>query len=303
MRFKRTVIFIITVAVTAVFFASCGKSGKNEGVIKIGTISPNTGVMSVYGEAVTKAYRLAVSEINQNGGVLGKQLELVIKDDQMVSSECVNAFNSLAAEGVEFVIGSVSSSCTAAICEMANEEGIVLITPTSTADSITTEDDYVFRACFADSFQGKIAAGFAKEKGYDKVAALYCTADTYSKGIYDSFEKACGDYGIEIVLTESVSDIATCTDFSNQWTSIVNTGVGFVFAPFYYYTVAPYIVPQAREAGYDGIIMGSDSYDGANLPDYIGYGSDITYFDNVYFTNHYDPSDSSDKVRLFVEAY
>lgn len=269
--------------------------------IKIGTISPNTGSMAAYGDAVVKAWELARDEINAAGGVNGQQIELIEKDDQMDPTETLNAFNSLVAEGVTAVLGSVSSGCTSAITDAADEEGIVLVTPTSTADSITTTDNYVFRACYADSFQGKIAAKYAADNGYKEVGVLYCASDTYSKGLYDSFAAACEDYGITVKDAESVADIQTSSEFTNQWAALVQSGVQFVFAPFYYYTVGPYIVPQARQAGYTGIIMGADGYDGSI--DYISEGSNLDDWNGVMFTNHYDPADTSEAVTSFVKAY
>ena len=265
---------------------------------KVGTISPNTGSMAAYGDAVTKAWELAKEKINSEGKL---NIELIQKDDQMDPTETLNAFNSLITEGVVAVLGSVSSGCTSAITDVANEEEIVLITPTSTADSITTADDYVFRACYADSFQGKIAAAYARDNGFKDVGVLYCTSDTYSKGLYDSFAAACAEYGINVKVAESVADIQTSSEFSNQWASIVNSGVEYVFVPFYYYTVGPYIVPQARDAGYTGIIMGADGYDGSI--DYISGGTDLSGWDKVMFTNHYDPADTSKAVQDFVSAY
>ena len=83
---------------------------------------------------------------------------------------------------------------------------MVLTSPSSTADSITTEDDYVFRACYADSFQGAIAA-YAKQAGYAKVGVVSCAADTYSKGLYDSFSAACEKYGVEVAAVESTASM------------------------------------------------------------------------------------------------
>ena len=268
--------------------------------ITIGTISPNTGSLAAYGAAVTTAVDLAVEEINAAGGVGGSQIKVINADDQFDPTECLNAFNSLVAQGVGLIVGSVTSGCTSAITDAANEEGVVLLTPSATADSITTADDYVFRACYADSFQGAIAAAYASQSGYTEVGVVYCAADTYSKGLFDSFSAACEKYGVKIVAQESSASLDV-QDYTNQFTAMVNSGVKFVYAPYYYDVIGPYIVPQARAAGYDGIIMGADGYDGT--PDYVVEGSDLTAFNNVYWTNHYDPADTSEKVQAFVAAY
>ena len=268
--------------------------------ILIGPISPNTGNLAAYGTAVTTGVALAVEEINEAGGLLGRQVEVINADDQYDPTECLNAFNSLVSQGVGLIVGSVTSGCTSAITGAANEEEVCLITPTSTADSITTEDDFVFRSCYADSFQGAIAAAYAKQAGYDKVGMVYCAADTYSKGLYDSFSAACEKYGVEVAAVESTASMDV-QDYTNQFASMVNAGVDLVYAPYYYDVIGPYLVTQARAAGYTGIIMGADGYDGA--PSYVVEGADLTAFNDVYWTNHYDPADESELVQDFVKAF
>lgn len=268
--------------------------------ITIGTISPNTGSLAVYGAAVTTAVDLAVSEINAAGGILGQQVTVINTDDQFDPTECLNAFNSLVSQGVGLIIGSVTSGCTSAITGAANEEGVVLLSPASTADSVNTADDYVFRACYADSFQGAIAAYYAKQAGYTDVGVVYCAADTYSKGLYDSFAAAAATYGLNIKAVESTASLDV-QDYTNQFAAMASSGVQFVYAPYYYDVIGPYVITQARAAGYTGIIMGADGYDGT--PGYVVEGADLTAFNNVYWTNHYDPADTSDNVQAFVKAY
>ncbi|MEA4938416.1 MAG: ABC transporter substrate-binding protein [Christensenella sp.] len=268
--------------------------------ITIGTISPNTGALAEYGVAVVNGANLAISEKNAAGGVLGQQINVISLDDLGEPSETLNAFNSLVAQNVGLIIGSVTSSCTSAITGAANEEGVVLLTPTSTADTITTEDDYVFRACYADGFQGAIAAYYAKSAGYTDVGVVYCTADTYSKGLYDSFAAAAATYGLNIKAVESTASLDV-QDYTNQFAAMASSGVQFVYAPYYYSVIGPYVVTQARAAGYTGIIMGADGYDGT--PGNVAAGADVTAFDNVYWTNHYDAANPDPKVQAFVTAY
>ena len=289
--------------------AACGSSSApttaddaadTDGKIVIGVISPNTGALAAYGNGIVTGADLAVEQINASGGILGHEVELIKTDDQSDPTECLNAFNSLVAQGIGLIVGSATSGCTSAITDAANEEEICLLAPTATADSITTEDDFIFRACYADSFQGAIAAAYAKQSGYAKVGVVYCAADVYSKGLYDSFSAACAKYGIEVVDAQSTASLDV-QDYTNQFAAMVKAGVDFVYAPFYYDVIGPYVVPQARAAGYTGIIMGADGYD--TTPDYVVDGADLTAFNKVYWTNHYDPSDTSEKVSSFVKAY
>ena len=303
-------------ALSMVFaLAACGSGGdepstgsdapnggdiSSEGTIKIGMIAPMTGSNAAYGNSMLEGVQLTIDEINAAGGILGQQIELVSADDRGDPTECMNAFNTMVSEGIKYVIGSATSGATSAITSMANEEGVILITPSATADSITTEDDYVFRACFKDSLQGDIAAAFVAEQGITKVGTIMCSADTYSKGLVDSFTAACEKRGIEVAAAESTATM-DAQDFTNQFTAMVNADVELVYAIYYYDAVGPFLVTQARAAGFDGIIMGADGYDGAL--DYVSEGVDYSAFNNVVYTNHYDATDSSPVVQEYVTAY
>lgn len=299
---KKTIIIIVAavlvvaVAVWAILTYALPKPEAE--TIKIGHITPLTGAIAAYGVAVDNGVNLAAAEINAAGGVLGKQIEVITKDNQFDVAETVSAFNTLLSEDVVAIIGAIASSRTSAITSLANDEGIVLITATSTADSITNADDYVFRACFKDSFQGKMCAAYAASQGWTKAAILFATGDAYSSGLRDAFVAAAADYGIEIVAEQSTSD-TLAVDFSSQLATIAASGAEVLFAPYYYDTVGPKIIPQAREAGYTGAIIGADGFDGTQD---VAVG-DLAAYENVYFTNHYSPEDPSPIVQNFIKAY
>ena len=105
---------------------------------------------------------------------------------------------------------------------------------------------------------------------------------------------------MEVVAAESTASLDV-QDYTNQFAAMASAGVDFVYAPFYYDVVGPYLVPQARAAGYTGIIMGADGYD--TTPDYVAEGSDLSAFNDVYWTNHYYAGDTSEVVQSFVTAY
>jgi branched-chain amino acid transport system substrate-binding protein len=319
---KKKILSAVLAGITALSMVACGSTGASTSTtsessdaaestasestaasgetIKLGTIAPKTGSLASFGIAATNGANLAVKEINEAGGIDGMQIEVINTDDQSDPTECLNAFNSLVSDGVGLIVGSVTSGCTSAITGAANEEGVVMITPSATADSITTEDDYIFRACYADSFQGAIAAAYAAQSGYTSVGVVYCAADTYSKGLYDSFSAACEKYGVSVDAVESTASMDV-QDYTNQFASMVKAGVELVYCPYYYDVIGPYLVTQARAAGYDGIIMGADGYDGSL--DYTVDGADLSAFNNVYWTNHFDAADTSEVVQNFVKAY
>ncbi len=281
-------------------------SGGSEGdAITLGMIGPLTGSLAVYGTHIEKGVQLAIKEINTSGGVSLSDgvhpLAVETKDDQGDSTECVNAMNALISDGIHLVVGSATSGCTSAITSVANSEGTVMITPSGTADSLTTAMDYVFRTCFRDSFQGELAAQYAKDEGYTKVGIVYCSADTYSAGLRDAFTAACGSKGLEIVAEESVASMAE-VDYTNQFNKMVSAGAELVFTPFYYDVMGPYLVPQARSVGFNGVLLGADGVD--NTETTIPDGADLSVYNNVYFVNHYSTELASSGISAdFVASY
>lgn len=276
-----------------------------EGTITLGMIGPLTGSVAVYGTHIENGVKLAIEEINAAGGVNlsdgAHQLAVETKDDQGDATECVNAMNALISDGIQLVVGSATSGCTSAITSIANSEGVVMITPSGTADSLTTAMDYVFRTCFRDSFQGELAAQYALDEGYTKVGVVYCSADTYSAGLRDAFIAACADRGLDVVAEESVATM-TEVDYTNQFNKMVAAGAELVFTPFYYDVMGPYLVPQARSAGFTGVLLGGDGVDSTEttIPD----GADLSVYNDVYFVNHYSTElATSDVSKNFIESY
>lgn len=157
---------------------------------------------------------------------------------------------------------------------------------------------YLFRTCFKDSYQGEIAAKYAAETlKVKKVAVLYGTGDPYSSGVGKAFVAAAKQAGLQVVAEENSSSTDD-TEYSSQLQKIEASGAEFLYAPYYYSAVGPYIVPQARSVGYDGYIMGPDGYDGLKTT-----GNKARY-DKVLYTTHYSPDDKSNKkVQRFITSY
>ena len=314
---KKNVLSMMLAGCLALSLTACGGSSESSdasdnsgasgdsGTITLGMIGPLTGSVAVYGTHIENGVKLAIEEINAAGGVTlsdgAHQLAVETKDDQGDATECVNAMNALISDGIQLVVGSATSGCTSAITSIANSEGVVMITPSGTADSLTTAMDYVFRTCFRDSFQGELAAQYALDEGYTKVGVVYCSADTYSAGLRDAFIAACADRGLDVVAEESVATM-TEVDYTNQFNKMVAAGAELVFTPFYYDVMGPYLVPQARSAGFTGVLLGGDGVDSTEttIPD----GADLSVYNDVYFVNHYSTElATSDVSKNFIESY
>lgn len=268
-------------------------AGEEDNVIKIGVVCTLTGGKALNGEAAKNAVTMAAEEINAAGGEYTVEIVDIV-DDASDSKQAVNAYNSLLPKEPEAVVGCFYSSVTLPMAELANESGMLLLATGATNYTVTLDKPTVFRDCFIDPYQGKMAALFAKELGASKAAIIYAKDDDYSNGLKDAFIENADDAGIEVVYTGECT--TTDTDFTAQASQAVASGADFVFYPAFFDTV-PLFVQQIRDAGYTGVIAGGDGWDGADTT-----GLE-TYFDNCYFTNHYSSEDTSEAVQTFVKKY
>lgn len=297
---KKKIIAILAAA--AVFFTGCGNNeanvSNNSDQIMIGSTFPLTGQYSNYGQSTVNGMEMAIEEINEAGGINGKKINLEPLDDKGELTDAVTSYNKLAQNGAQAVVGTSTSSPSLAIAEASLADGIPVITPTGTEESITEGKENVFRTCFTNPYQGELLAIFAKDKLEAKTAAILVnSASDYSTGIAKSFEKKAEELGIKIVSKESYGE--NDTDFKAQLTSIASEDPDVLLIPEYYEKLA-LITPQARDAGIKADFIGGDGWDGIlKTMDQSSY--DI--IQDSYFTNHFSIEDDNPKVKDFIEAY
>ncbi len=164
--------------------AACGevKSGASnttgnpvdEKTIKIGFNFEETGAVAAYGTAEQKGAQLAVDEINAAGGIDGKQIEVVDKDNKSETAEAASVTTNLVTQSkVAAIVGPATSGATAAAVANATKAGVPLISPSATQDGLTKGQDYLFIGTFQDSFQGKIISNYVTNKLNAKNIADY----------------------------------------------------------------------------------------------------------------------------------
>lgn len=276
--------------------ATAAAAGAEDKVIRVGVICAMTGGSAIYGEGAQNAVDMAVEEINASDSEY--KIEIVnggkIADDAKDAKQAMNAYNKVMADGPEALVGSFFSSVTLPMAEQAAKDGMLLLATGATNSAVTLKGETIFRNCFIDPYQGKMAAMFVKSKGIGKVAVIYAKDDDYSNGLKDAFVENCEASGIEVAYVGEC--MTTDTDFSSQTAQAVASGAEFLYYPCFLDTV-PLFVGAARNAGFTGIIMGGDGWD----------GSDTTgledKFEGCYFTNHYSSEDTAPAVVNFVEKF
>jgi len=283
--------------------AGCGGGAKQEAKeIKIGANFELTGNVAQYGSSALNGIKLAFKEANAGGGVLGKQLTLVVADNKSEASEAANAATKLITQDkVVAILGPATSSNVLATTPIVESNKIPLITPTGTNPMLTFKDGklnaYVFRACFIDPFQGTIMANFAANTLKAKTAAIYVDSSSdYSKSLQTVFEENFTKHGGKVVAKEAY--LQKDQDFKAALTKIKASNPDVLFVPGYYEEVSK-IIKQARELGLNIPIIGTDGWDSPKLAEMAGPAA----LNNTYFSNHYSTEDKDPRVVKFVEAY
>ena len=269
---------------------------EEDNTIRVGAVCAMTGGSAIYGEGAQNAIDMAVEEINASDSEY--KIEIVnggkVADDAKDAKQAVNAYNSLMKEEPDAIVGSFFSAVTLPMAELAADDNMLLLATGATNYQITQIGPTIFRNCFIDPYQGKMAAEFAKDQGYTSAAIIYAKDDDYSNGLKDAFVESAETLGIDVLYVGECT--TTDTDFTAQATQAVGSGAEFVFYPCFLDTV-PLLVQQVRDAGFEGAIMGGDGWDGADTSGLEDY------FVNCYFTNHYSSEDTAPAVQEFVTKY
>ena len=314
---KKLLAIVLAATMCAAGFAGCGSSessessapassasdagseeasGSSSGTIKVGILAPLTGEVANYGMAARDGAKLYLDQVNANGGINGKQIEIVEYDEKGDATEAVNAFNRMVEDGVTAVIGDVTSKPTIAVAMESVDFNMPMITGTATASDVTSYGDNYFRSCFIDPFQGEKMASYAKEKlEAASAAVIYNNGDDYSKGLHDAFIAKCEELGVEVVGDESYA--AGDVDFKSQLTNIMANSPDVLFCPDYYETVSQ-IAIQAREVGLASTLLGGDGWSSV-----LSAMTDATAVEGAYFCSGFSLDDTSEMVQTFVTDY
>jgi len=291
MLFKRLV--VLALASFLIIFAC----GKKEDVIKIGEYGSLTGSTATFGINTDRGIQMAVEKINQEGGLLGKKVVVMVEDDQGKPEEAATAVKKLINQDkVIAVLGEVASSRSLAAAPICQEAKVPMITPSSTNPKVTQVGDFIFRVCFIDPFQGEVMAKFAYNTLKIKRAAiLRDIKNDYSVGLADYFKDIFTKLGGQIVADESYSE--GDIDFRAQLTSVKTKNPETIFVPGYY-TEVGLLVRQARDLGFKIPIIGGDGWDSPKLVEIGGKA-----LNGCYYSNHYSPEDTSQVIQNFVKEF
>jgi branched-chain amino acid transport system substrate-binding protein len=248
---------ILCMAVGSVFAAD---------TVKVGLLAPLTGFAAADGLSVLNAVKLAVERVNAEGGVLGKQVELVYYDDRADGKEAVALARKLIQQDkvVAFVAGSYSTP-SRAVAPIFQDAQVPLVSAYAVHPDITAAGDYCFRNGFLGTVEGKSAGYVAVDLLKSKRIALLTSDNDFGRTLAEGFKmfvKSNGE-GAKIVYSQTYP--FSEKDFKPYLAKIKEIGPDIIFASGYYFQTGP-VVKQAREMGMNVKILGEE---GADSPKFL----------------------------------
>ena len=266
--------------------------------IKIGGIGPVTGGAAIYGTCVANSAQIAVDEINALGGDI--QFELMTEDDVNDAETSVNAYNALMDDGMQILVGTVTTQPALSVVPLSYEDRVFTLTPSASGDDVISinDNDNVFQICFTDSNQGSRSAQYIDEN-FDspKIAIIYKNDDQYSIGIRDNFKAEADSRGMDIVYEGTFTE-ASQTDFNVQLAGAQSAGADLLFLPIYY-TPASVILTQANAMGYAPTFFGVDGMDGILTAENF----DASLAEGVYLLTPFSADSEDEMTQNFVAEY
>ena len=295
--------FVLLATVSAgVFLTACGgsTSGGDDDVVNVGWVGPLTGDMAVWGISELAATEMFFDQLNADGGLLGRQVNVVSYDTRGDLVEAVNVTRRLATlHNVIGIIGPNTSGQAIAQSPALEESQIPGIATVATNPLVTNTEagdvkPFNFRVAFVDTYQGAVVAGFAYNHLNARTAAvLFDVGSDYSQGVSEFFQSHFRGLGGEIVAVEGFNPMDV--DFRPQLTSIRNANPDVILMPFSFREVA-LATEQARSLGIDATFLGTDTWPSALL---LEMAAD--FIEGSYLVHHLDTNDPS--VQWLFEMY
>lgn len=253
--------FLALSAVAGIALSACQASVTAPESIKIGLISPLTGDAAAIGADMANGVKLAVAEINADGGIGGKEVELVTEDGRCTGSDAAAAAQKLAGvDKVVAIIGGFCSGETLAASPIAEEAKIVLISPGSSSPAITDAGEYVFRDYPSDALKTKAMKTIFADKGWKKVAVISENTD-FAVAFRDSLKK---DLGAEAIVFDEMVEPGT-KDFRTLMTRLKDAEFDVFFPNANADTIIAAMMNQYAEQGISQPSISHDVADSATL--------------------------------------
>lgn len=298
---RTTLVFFMVLAVAAMVLTGCWEKTSSD-VIKIGVFEPITGANAAGGQLEVEGIELANKLYPE---VLGKKVELVIADNKSDKVEAATAAARLVEkEKVTAIIGSWGSSLSMAAGDIVKKRKVPTVGASCTNPLVTKDNDYYFRVCFIDPFQGTVMANYAFGKlNAKKAAIIQEVSNDYAVGLAnffaDSFKELTGNPDcIVAVANYNTGD----QDFSAQLTNIKAKNPDVIFAPGNF-TESALVISQARKLGITCPFIGGDTWETQEFLDIGKEAVEGAVFSTFFATEKPITSESEKFLAEYRKAY
>ena len=288
--------FMVIMAVLCVLF-SVSAGGEKEAVVKVGVFEPQSGDNGAGGKQEVLGIQYANS-IRPSVNVGGKDYTVVldIQDNQSSTDKAVSAAQQLVADKCAIVLGSYGSGVSIAAGSYFADAKLPAIGISCTNAAVTAGNDFYFRTCFLDPFQGSVMANFAKDEcKASKAYVLSMLGDDYTVGLAKNFVNAFKAIGGKIVGDETF--VEGTSDFSSYLQNAKDAGAQVIFAPSAT-TYAALIIEQASTKGIDIPVLAGDTWESSVISD-AQKGTKVKVFCSTFF----DENDDSGLAKEFVSGF
>jgi branched-chain amino acid transport system substrate-binding protein len=278
--------------------AGAAQAGDVE-TLKIGVVCPISGNSAIAGKYITHGVQVAEQEL---GGTITIKdveypVEFIYMDNEASEEKTTNVFQKLIEEeGVIAIVGPDMSKCALAAGSIAQNAGCPVVCTFATNTAVTEIGDYIFRACFIDPFQGKVAATYCWEAGFETAAILFNNADAYATGLTDAFIESYEALGGTIVASEEYSG-SDVKDYNVQLTKLAADNPECLFLPNLLGEM-PLQIQQARAVGMTCPIVCGDSADTPEVADVAGAA-----VEGVVYVSAFSAESTTEAAVKFVEEY
>ncbi len=293
---KKTLVLLLTAAIICCLFVGCSKSSDSD-TIKIGVFEPLSGDNGAGGKQEVIGIQYANS-IRPTVTVGGKEYKIVldIQDNQSSTDKAVSAAQQLIADKCAVILGSYGSGVSIAAGSYFRDAKIPAVGISCTNAAVTAGNDFYFRTCFLDPFQGSVMANFAIDECKAKKAyVLSMLGDDYTVGLAKNFVSAFKALGGTVVADETF--VEGTSDFSSYLQNAKDLGAEVIFSPSAT-TYAALIIKQAATKNLSIPVLAGDTWESSVISD-AQKGTDI----KVYCSTFFDENDDSGIAKEFVSGF
>jgi len=288
----KSIFWGILFAILAVLTFACKEEIK---LYRVGVVIPLSGAADAYGRNVQNGLRLALDDINSKGGVKGKNLDLLIEDDQSDEKAAVQKVKPML-DNVAVVIGGITSNVALALAPVCQTGKVVLLSPTATSPKLTGISPYFFRTFPSDTREGRVMAEYAVRRMKIRSVAILYIDKEYGQGLTGVFKDRFSEIGGAVVYEKPYEE--GTSDFAPFVKEIKDAKPDAIYLPGYYTEIAKILNEIKKQEVTAKILSGQ----GMATPMIIEIAGDAAE-GVVYPQPPYDPDSKDPAIQQFVQAY